>query len=74
LDLKDILHLHEIQNVERFVTPHPSVGEWGEFARSMLSNQKARSHMGKTALAWNPQKNLQSKKGSRGWLHLHTKK
>jgi len=74
LDLKDILHLHEIQNVERFVTPLPSIGGWGKFARSMLSHQKRARTWEKTAPEQNRQKNLQSKKGGRGWLHLHTKK
>jgi hypothetical protein len=74
LDLKDILHSHEIQNVERLVTPHPSVGGWGKFARSMLSNQRRARTWEKPAPERNPQKNLQSKKGGRGWLHLNTKK
>ncbi len=74
LDLKGILHSHEIQNVERLVTPHPSVGGWGKFARSMLNNQRRAREWEKSSPERNAQKNLQSKKGGRGWLHFHTKK
>jgi hypothetical protein len=74
LDLKDILHMHEIQNVERLVPPHPSVGGWRKFSRAMLSTQKRAHIWEKPSPERNPKKNLQSKKGGRGWLHLHTKK
>lgn len=74
LDLKDILHSHEIQNVERLVTPHPSVGGWGKFARSTLNNQKRARSWEKAAPERDAKKNLQPKKGGRGWLHFHTMK
>jgi hypothetical protein len=74
LDLKDILHLHEIQNVDRLVPPHPSVGGWRKFSRVMLSNQKRARAWEKTVPGQDPKRNLQSKKGGRGWLHLHAKK
>ncbi len=73
LDLRAILRLHEVEGVERFVPPHPSVGGWHKFARTVLNRQKR-------ARRWKAQpvsvrssergKNLQFKKGGRGWLHF----
>ena len=74
LDLKEILHLHEIENVERLVTPHPSIGGWGKFARTMINNQRRARTWEKPTPERNAQKNLQPKKGGRGWLHIHMKK
>jgi hypothetical protein len=72
LDLKEILNSHKIQNVERVVGPHPSVGGWRKFARTVLTNQ-ARSSTRLRRLALEKpcrdKKNLQLKKGGRGWMH-----
>jgi len=71
LDLKEILRLHRVQDVERFVAPHPSVGGWGKFARTVLNKQK-RSRKWKAAKSVprrKRKKSLQLKKGGRGWLH-----
>ena len=69
LDLKEILCLNQVQNVEQVVEPPPSVGGWGKFARSVLNSQ-ARS---RRFVLEEPQpervKNLQRKKGGRGWMH-----
>jgi len=69
LNLKDILHSHKIQNVERVIPPHPSVGGWRKFARTVLNNQKRRRTWEKPVSRRNRKKNLQLKKGGRGWLH-----
>lgn len=69
LSLKEILFLHRIQNVERFVPPHPSVGGWGKFARTVLNKQKRVRKWKKPVPRRNREKNLQVKKGGRGWLH-----
>jgi hypothetical protein len=71
LDLKKILHLHRVQDVERFVPSHPSVGGWGKFARTVLNKQKrARKwRAAKSVPRRRRKKNLQLKKGGRGWLH-----
>ena len=74
LDLREILRLHEIQNVERVVPPHPSVGGWGKFARTVLDKQKRFRKWKEPAPRRNREKNLQLKKGGRGWLHCHMKK
>ena len=76
LDLKEILRLHEIQNVERIVPPHPSVGGWRKFARTVLNKQRrARRWMeSPTAPVRNRKSNLQLKNGGRGWLHYRMNK
>jgi len=71
LNLKEILLLHEIENVERIVPPHPSVGGWGKFARNILNRQRrARKWKPPEPRRKNREKNLQLKKGGRGWLHF----
>jgi len=69
LNLKEILHSHKVQNVERVIPPHPSVGGWGKFARTVLNNQKRRRKWEKPVSRRNRKKKLQLKKGGRGWLH-----
>ncbi len=70
LDLKEILKRNRVENVERVVGPHPSVGGWAKFARTVLNGQ-ARSRRE----AWDEEprrervKSLQLKKGGRGWMH-----
>jgi len=74
LDLREILRLHEVQNVERIVPPHPSVGGWGKFARTVLNKQRRAQKWKESAPRRNPKKNLQPKKGGRGWLHCSMNK
>ncbi len=73
LDLKEILRLHEIEDAERFVPPHPSVGGWGKFARTVINTQRRATRaqrLKETApRRAGRKKNLQLKKGGRGWLH-----
>jgi len=76
LDFKTILRLHDVQNVDRFVSPHPSVGGWGKFARTVLNRQKrARRWRESPGMSTrNRRKNLQLKNGGRGWLHFRMEK
>jgi hypothetical protein len=69
LSLKEILRLHEIENLERVVSPHPSVGGWGKFARAVLNRQRRARKLEESAPRRSRKKSLQSKKGGRGWLH-----
>jgi hypothetical protein len=73
LDLKEILRLHEIEDAELFVSPHPSVGGWGRFIRTVI-RQQSRATQWKETAPVRPRragrkKNLQLKKCGRGWLH-----
>jgi len=70
LNFKEILVLHGVQDAERFVPPPPSVGGWGKFARTVLKRQKRFRRWKKSALDRKREKNLQLKKGGRGWLHF----
>ena len=69
VDFKEILCRHEILDVDRFVAPHPSVGGWGKFARTVLNKQKRRRRWREPSPHRTPKKPLQQKKGGRGWLH-----
>ena len=69
LSLKEILRSHEVENVEQVVGPHPSVGGWTKFARTVL-NKQPRVHQFEAEKKPERQgKNAQLKKGGRGWLH-----
>lgn len=74
LDLKEILRLHEVENVERLVPPHPSVGGWGKFARTVINKQKRARKWKHPVQRGKRDKNLQLKKGGRGWLHYRMEK
>lgn len=73
LDLKEILRAQKIENAERFIPPHPSVGGWGKFARTVINTQRraTRAQQLKDAVPRrvDRKRNLQLKKGGRGWLH-----
>jgi len=74
LDLREILCMHEVQDVERVVSPHPSVGGWGKFMRTVLKGQKrTRRRPERPAPPRKRKKNQQLKKGGRGWLHYSMK-
>ena len=78
LDLKEILRVHKVENAERFIPPHPSVGGWKKFARTVISTQRraTRAQQLKDTMPRrvNRKKNLQRKKGGRGWLHRSLEK
>jgi hypothetical protein len=70
LNFKEILCLHGVQDVGRFVPPPPSLGGWGKFARTVLNKQKrARKWKVTESVPRRKRKSLQLKKGGRGWLH-----
>jgi hypothetical protein len=69
LELKEILRLHKIQNIERALGPHPSVGGYRKFAKQVLNKQNRNRSLEKDLLNQNLQKYTQRKKCGRGWLH-----
>jgi hypothetical protein len=69
LNLKEILRTHNISNVERVIGPHPSVGGWTKFARTVLNKQTRAQKFRAEAQPERRGKNAQLKKGGRGWLH-----
>ncbi|MEM3703835.1 MAG: hypothetical protein QXX79_05420 [Candidatus Bathyarchaeia archaeon] len=71
LSFREILQLHGIADVERVIGPHPSVGGWGKFIRTVIASQQL-SKRGKRAQQYieNEKERQQLKKGGRGWLHI----
>lgn len=76
LDLKEILRSHGVGDAQRFVSPHPSIGGWGKFSRTMLNKQsRARAWKdSESTRSRSCENKLQRKKGGRGWLHYSMKK
>ena len=74
LNLKEILHSHQVQNGQHFDSPHPSVGGYGKFARTVLNKQnRVREWKATESNERGKQKKTQPKKKS-GWLHYQMKK
>jgi hypothetical protein len=69
LNLKEILSLNRIQNAEQVVGPPPAVGGWHKFARTVLNKQARNRSFVFEKPRSDRVKNLQLKKGGRGWLH-----
>lgn len=71
LSFREILELHGVIDVDRFVQHSPSVGGWGRFMRTIIANQKSsrRSKRAQQYLDYQKQRQ-QLKKGGRGWLHF----
>jgi hypothetical protein len=69
LNLKEILSLNRTQNAERVVGPPPAVGGWHKFARTVLNKQERNRRFAFEKPRSDRVKNLQLKKGGRGWLH-----
>lgn len=72
LNFKEIVQQYMTKSIYNSVSPSPSIGGWGKFARDTLSKQKLYTRRGR----YTPEKqrlpeNRQRKKGGRGWLHLH---
>lgn len=72
LSFREILQLHGVIDVDRAVGPHPSVGGWGKFIRTMIAPQRS-SRLGRIKRARRyfegEKQKQQLKKGGRGWLH-----
>ena len=72
LSFREILQLHGVIDVDRVVGPHPSVGGWGKFIRTVIAPQRS-SRLGRikrTRRYFEGEKQKQQlKKGGRGWLH-----
>ncbi len=69
LNFKEILRLNRIQNTERLIPPPPKVGGWHNFARTVLNKQKRHRSLVLEKPRPDRVKNLQLKKGGRGWVH-----
>lgn len=71
LSFREILQLHGVVDVDRVVGPHPSVGGWGKFIRTVIASQQSSSRRKRASQYVEAErKKQQLKKGGRGWLHL----
>jgi len=70
LSFREILQLHGVIDVDRIVGPHPSVGGWGKFIRTVIANQRSSKRKRCAQQYFEEEKKKQQlKKGGRGWLH-----
>ena len=69
LNLKAILRSYDVENVEQVVGPHPSVGGYTKFARTVLNKQTRVQQFRAEKQPDHHGKNVQFKNGGRGWLH-----
>ena len=69
LSLKAILRSYDVLNIEQVVGPHPSVGGYTKFARTVLNKQARVQRFRVEEQPLRHGKNAQLKKGGRGWLH-----
>jgi hypothetical protein len=69
LNLKAILRSYDVENVEQVVGPHPSVGGWTKFAKTVLNKQTRVQQFRAEKQPERHGKSAQLKKGGRGWLH-----
>lgn len=76
LDLKEILRSYGKNNIEINETPNPAVGGYGKFARTVLNKQKRYRQLREKPIIKTKKgkKNLQQKKGGKGWLRIQMKK
>jgi hypothetical protein len=71
LSFREILQLHKLVDVDRFISPIPGVGGWGKFIRTTIAGQKHSSRATQTRVQLEKQKQKQQlKKSGRGWLHF----
>lgn len=70
LELREIMFLHRIQDIERNLGPCPSAGGWTKFAKTVLNKQHRHSEVCRRVEEAKLGKNIQKKKCGRGWLHL----
>lgn len=69
LDFYEILRKHKSLNADEMISPNPSVGGWGKFARTVLSPKKAKIRRRQIPKKTKDNGCQQLKKSGRGWLH-----
>lgn len=71
LNFREILEMHKISDLNRFLSPHPSVGGWGKFIKTAILAQTREKRRRRSELYQADEKKRQQlKKGGRGWLHI----
>jgi hypothetical protein len=70
LSFKEIVESYKVPYMEKVIQPHPSVGGWGKFIRTVIRNQKIQKQNRRQQAFKHKREKQQLKKGGRGWLHL----
>jgi hypothetical protein len=70
LSFKEILELHQIPNLNRYIPPNPAVGGWTKFVKTHMTSIKKRRSFNRASFEPAIERKGQPlKKGGRGWLH-----
>lgn len=68
LNFKEILEEHKVEQLGRFIQPHPSVGGWNKFIKTKITNSAQQSKRITFDIAVKKSGGQPKKKGC-GWLH-----
>ena len=69
LSFKEIVEKHKIADVDKLVSPDPSIGGWTKFIKTSITKQRKRKARFTQFYEQNKQKQ-QLRKCGRGWLHI----
>jgi hypothetical protein len=69
LSFKEIVEKHKIADVDKLVSPDPSIGGWTKFIKTSITKRRKRKARFTQFCEQNKQKQ-QLKKCGRGWLHI----
>jgi hypothetical protein len=70
LSFKEILEMHEIPNLARYIPPDPAIGGRTKFVKTHITAIKTRRSRSRYSVETEIKtKRQQLKKGGRGWLH-----
>ena len=70
LNFKKILEQYEILNAERYISPDPSIGGWGKFVKTNITNSKPKRKELAGLYSIEKKGKQQLKKSGRGWLNI----
>jgi hypothetical protein len=70
LNFREILEIHQIVDLDKFVPPSPQVGGWGKFIKTSITTQKPKRNRRASNYCEVNREKQQLRKGGRGWLHV----
>ena len=68
LTFKDILDQHQVANAERYIPPDPKIGGWTKFVKDNITKHPTKKRA--NAYLELKKEKPQTKKNTRGWLHI----
>jgi hypothetical protein len=70
LSFREILELHQVPNLARYIQPDPATGGWTKFVKTHITVDRKRRIPSRVSVELRIKvKKGQLKKGGRGWLH-----